>query len=85
MSRNKLSKDWMRKNGNKLKLAYSYAVVNKYDLNSVEDVLEVLKKVYPEKATEGNAKIFSGMLQLFAEEVRKKFELKPKTKTRIVH
>ena len=85
MSENKLSKDWIKKNGYKLKIAYSYAVVNKYDLNSTKDVLEVLKKVDPANANEENAKIFSGMLQLFARGVRKKFELKPKTKTRIVH
>lgn len=85
MSENKLSKDWMKKNGYKLKIAYSYAVVNKYDLNSTKDVLEVLKKVDPANANEENAKIFSGMLQLFAREIRKKFELKPKTKPRVVH
>ena len=71
MSEDKLSKDWLKKNGYKLKTIYSYAVVNKLDIKSEEDVLGILKIVDPENATKQSAKAFSKMLQLFGTKFRK--------------
>lgn len=76
MSEDKLSKDWLKKNGYKLKNLYSYAVVNKLNIKSEKDVLEALKVVDPENANEESAKLFSKMLQLFALKFRKALEKK---------
>ena len=71
MSRDKLSKEWLQKNGEKLKTAYSYAIVHKYDINSKDDVLKILKIVDPDNATEKNAELYTRMLQLFRSRFRK--------------
>lgn len=71
MNEDKLSKDWLKKNGHKLKSIYSYAVVNKLNVKSEEDVLGILKIVDPENATKQSAKAFSKMLQLFGMKLRK--------------
>jgi len=44
-------KDWLEKNGHKLKIAYSYAVVNKLNIKSKEDVLK-FKSYNPDNANE---------------------------------
>ena len=85
MQKYELSKDWLKKNTEKVKFGYSIASGRSYDLKSAKDVLEVLKVVDPENANEENAKIFSGILELFSHRVKKKFEPKPKTKSKIVH
>lgn len=71
MSENKLSKDWLKQNGQKLKLAYSYAVVNKLDIKSKEDVLKILKAVDPKNANPEQVQIYSKMLLLFGYMFRK--------------
>ncbi len=70
MSDNKLSQDWLAKNGHKLKIVYSYAVVNKLDIKSKEDVLKALQATDPENANEEQAEIYSKMLQLFGNKLR---------------
>ena len=42
---NKLSKEWLLKNGKKLQKAYSFAIAGKYDIKSKRDVLTILKVV----------------------------------------
>lgn len=53
------------KNGYKLKIVYSYAVINKLNIKSKHDVLKILKKIDPENANIKQAGIYSKMLQLF--------------------
>ncbi len=76
MAEDKLLKDWLAKNGYKLKNAYSYAVVNKLDIKSKEDVLKALQATDPENANEEQAEIYSKMLQLFGGRFRKTIEKK---------
>ncbi len=69
-----MDKDWLKKNGYKLKIAYSYAVVNKLDIKSKKDVLIILQATDPENAAEEQAVIYSKMLQLFGDKFRKTIE-----------
>lgn len=71
MTEDKSLKSWLKENGSKLKIAYSYAVVNKLNIKSKEDVLKVLKAVDPENASEEQAEVYSKMLQLFGNRFRK--------------
>lgn len=71
MDEKELLKNWLQKNGHKLKMAYSYAVVNKLNITSHEDVLKMLKATDPENANEEGVRIYSKMLQLFANRFRK--------------
>ena len=71
MNEDKLSKDWLKKNGHKLKTIYSYAVANKLNIKSEGDVLNILKIADPENATKQSAKAFSKMLLLFGMKFRK--------------
>lgn len=71
MSADKLSKDWLKKNGHKLKTIYSYAVVHKLNIKSVNDVLSILKEVDPDNATNENAEVYLKMLQLFSLKIKK--------------
>lgn len=71
-----LSKDWLIKNGHKLKIVYSYAVVHKLNIKSKEDVLKILEVVDPENAIEEQAEVYSKMLQLFGSRFRKIIEEK---------
>ncbi len=73
MINNKYS-DWLKKNSYKLKIVYSYAVVNKLNIKSEEDVLKALQATDPENANEEQAKIYSKMLQLFGSRFRKTIE-----------
>ena len=66
-----LSKDWLKKNGNKLKIVYSYAVVHKLNIKSKEDVLKILQVTDPENANKEQTEIYSKMLQLFRDRFRK--------------
>ncbi len=66
-----LSKEWLKKNGQKLKIAYSFAVANKLNIESKDDVLIILQKVNPENANEIQAGTYSKMLQLFRNRFRK--------------
>lgn len=69
-----IPKDWLKKNGQKLKIAYSYAVVHKLDIKSKGDVLNILKNIDPGNANEQQAEIYSKMLQLFRDRFRKTIE-----------
>lgn len=66
--------DWLKKNGYKLKIVYSYAVVNKLNIKSKEDVLKILQATDPENANEEQSKIYSKMLQLFGKTFRNTIE-----------
>ena len=74
MDENKLSNDWLKKNGHKLTIVYSYAVVNKLNIKSKEDVLKTLQATDPDNATEEQAEIYSKMLQLFGKTFRNTIE-----------
>jgi len=76
MIESKIPEDWMRKNGYKLKILYSYAVVHKLNIKSETDVLAILKVTDPNNANEDSAKLFSKMLQLFAWRFRETIEKK---------
>lgn len=62
---------------------YSVAVVYKYDVKSIADVIKILKKIDRKNANEEYAKEFSKMLQLFDMMVKKK--LKPAGKKKVVN
>lgn len=70
------SKDWIRKNTGKIKNAYSYAVVNKLNVKSKEDVLTILQAVDPENANEEYAQSFSKVLQIVGKTFRSTLEKK---------
>lgn len=74
MAKNDLSADWIIKNGQKLKIAYGYVVVNKYNVKSKNDVIKILRIIDPENANEEHAGLFSKMLQLFGRRFRKTIE-----------
>ena len=74
MSTDQVSKEWLTKNGHKLKIVYSYAVVNKLNIKSKDDVLRVLQATDPENANEEQAEVYSKMLQLFGNRFRKTIE-----------
>jgi len=61
---------------------YSAAVVFKYDITSIEDVVKILKRIRHEDTSEEYAKKFSKLLQLFDVTIRKKLELKGKITTK---
>lgn len=61
----KLTKEWIVKNGRKLKQAYSFAVDNKLNINSEKDVLTILGAIDPENANKEYAEMFSKALRLF--------------------
>lgn len=71
MNGEKLSKEWVKKNGHKLKTIYSYAVNNKLDIKSEDTVLSILKVIDPKNATVESAKAYSKMLELFGMKFRK--------------
>ena len=85
MAKYELSKDWIQKNTSKIKKAYILALKRKYDLDSKEDILELLKDVDPENATEENVKVFSGVLKLFNQNINKKFGIGQQKKTKLVN
>ena len=70
MTENNELKDWVKNNGHKLKIAYSYAVVNKLDIRSKDDVLKILQVTDPENANQEQAETYSKMLQLFGDRFR---------------
>lgn len=72
MAESKIPQDWLKKNGYKLKIVYSYAVVNKLNIKSKEDVLLALQATDPENANEEQVEIYSKMLQLFGDRFRKR-------------
>ncbi len=74
MTESKTPSDWLKKNGYKLKIVYSYAVVNKLNIKSKEDVLKALRATDPDNANEEQAEIYSKMLQLFGNRFRKTIE-----------
>lgn len=76
MAENILNKAWLRKNGYKLKNIYSFAVVNKLNIKSKEEILKALQVIDPEDANIEQAEIFSKMLQLFENRFRKTVERK---------
>ncbi len=85
MAAYELSKEWIKKNGEKIKEAYSSATSRGLDIFSKADVFELLKIIDPVNATEENAEIFSKVLQLFALGVKKKFEATKKVKEKVIN
>lgn len=89
MATYKLSKEWIVENGEMIKEGYSSAMARGYDIGSVKDVLEVIRIVDPENATEENARIFSEILKLAAHElkegIKRRYELGQKPKQKIVN
>ncbi len=85
MEKYKLSKDWVKKNGDKVKRAHNLVITDGYDIKSTEDVLKIIRIIDPANANEENARVFSKILQLFANRMKKAFEIKPKAKPRIVN
>lgn len=81
MEKYELTQDWVKKNAEKVKLGYSLISSEKYDINSFEDVLKVLKIVDPENANEENAKVFSMILRIFGKQVSEKFTPAKEEKT----
>lgn len=67
----KLSKEWIKKNGEKIKEAYSSAGARGYDVSSKTDVLKLLEDIDPQNANEENAEIFSSILVLFASSTKR--------------
>lgn len=68
------TKEWLINNGEKLKRVYSYAVVNKLDIKSKEDVLKILHAIDPKNANQEQAEKYSRMMQLFGRRFRKTVE-----------
>ncbi|HUQ85074.1 MAG TPA: hypothetical protein VM077_02015 [Candidatus Limnocylindrales bacterium] len=85
MAKYELSKDWIKENASKIKQGYNIALVEKYDISLKEDVLKILEEVDHENASEENAIIFSKVLQLFVQGLKKRFEVKNKVKSKIVN
>lgn len=85
MAKYELSKDWIKQNASKVKKGYNIALLYKYDIRSQEDALKILKILDPESVSEENAIIFSKVLQLFAQGLKKRFEQKSKIKPKIVN
>ena len=87
MAKYELSKEWIRENGYKIKEAYLLITdpKNKYDTTSTSDVLEIMKIVDPENATNENAEIFSKVLQLFTKQMESKFKIRRKQKSTIIN
>ena len=74
MPENNDLKNWLKKNGHTLKISYSYAIVNKLNIASKEEVLKILQVTDPENANLEQAEIYSKMLQLFRGKFRKTIE-----------
>lgn len=70
MAESNVFKNWLKKNGHKLEIMYSYAVVNKLKIESREDVLKILREVDPEDANEEQIGMYSKMLLLFRRRLR---------------
>ena len=89
MARYELSKEWIEKNGRRVLEAYGSAIARGYDVASVKDVLKLLSIIDPENATEENAEILSGILQLFAKTlkraIKRRYEPGQKLKEKIVN
>lgn len=85
MEKYKLSPEWIQRNSEKIKRAYDIILLEKYDVTSVDDVLKVLQEIDSRNANEENAKIFSKVLQLFATQLKKKFEPKQEVKPKVIN
>lgn len=73
---NKLTKEWLEQNSEKLKKAYSYAIVNHLDIRSKADVLQILQSIDPVNANETQVEIYMKMLQLFSKTLQKSLKKK---------
>jgi hypothetical protein len=60
-----LSPTWIKRNEEKLKLMYSYAVTQKLDINSQKDILIILQVIDTENANEAHVEAYQRVLQLF--------------------
>ena len=74
MPENNDLKNWLKKNGHKLKIAYSYAVMTKLDIRSKVDVLKILQSIDPENANTEQVEIYSKILLLFKGRFRNSIE-----------
>lgn len=71
MNKNNFLKIWLENNGDKIKIAYSYAVTHKLDITSQDDVLKVLQVVDPISASKDQAELYSKMMQLFRDRFKR--------------
>lgn len=78
-----LSKEWIAKNGLKLKEAYISAKARNFDITSSEDMLQLLKIIDPINATDKNAVILSKLLQLFSYSLQKEIMNRNRQKRKI--
>lgn len=74
MNKSYFLKIWLEKNGNKVKMAFSYAVTHNLDITSLDDVLKVLQVVDPLNANKDQAVLYSKIMQLFRDRFRKTAE-----------
>ena len=74
MNKSNFLKLWLETNGDKVKIAYSYAVTHKLDITSQDDVLKVLQVVDPINASKDQAELYSKIMQLFRDRFRKSVE-----------
>jgi hypothetical protein len=85
MKKHELLKEWIEKNGDKIKEAYSSASARNIDISSKEEVLKLLQIIDPQNADESNAEVLSKILQLFQMNLNKKFRMNSQKKNKIIH
>ena len=78
MAEYQLSAKWVKENQELVRKAYNISIARKYDINTVEQVLEIIKEVDPINATFPNANILSKVLNIFAQQIVEKFQSKTK-------
>ena len=71
MNKSNFLKKWLETNGDKVKIAYSYAVTHELDITSQVDVLKVLQAVDPDNANKVQADLYSKIMQLFRDRFNK--------------
>ena len=74
MNKSNFLKLWLEANGDKVKIAYSYAIIHKLDITSQDDVLKVLQAVDPDNANKVQADLYSKIMQLFRDRFKKTAE-----------
>lgn len=72
MNSSLLFKDWLVKNSEKVKRAYTLIIENKYNIESEFDVLKVINIVDPESATKEGIELYSLAFRLVSSQLGKK-------------
>jgi hypothetical protein len=72
MAKIDFSKEWIKQNAEKIKMAYKLVVSGKLNIRSKEVALELLAKIDPQNANEENVEGFSKVLQLFDQKVKER-------------